>query len=284
MKKHTLLLSAAAGLFGLAGCGSDGSGSVSFTTWGEEYIEQQIPGADFEDAWTIHYAKFLVVIGGITIADDSGAVGAEMPGTVLYNHVSPGVKQVMTFDDLEAKAWTSVAYEIRPAADDTTLGDGATDEDLAMMKASQYAVYVEAEATDGAVTKSYQWGFGVPTAYTDCEGDKDGKVTKGVIVTDGGTDAVELTLHGDHLYYDDLQAQNAKRRFNAIAAADTDGDDVITLDELRAVKLVDIDPANGAYGTGAAGDINDLGAFVTALSRTVGHFRGEGECFATDPK
>jgi hypothetical protein len=49
----------------------------------------------------------------------------------------------------------------------------------------------------------------------------------------------------------------------------------VTLDELRAIKLSDI--TVGTYGTGSA-DINDLGAFVEALSQTLGHFRGEGEC------
>ena len=102
-------------------------------------------------------------------------------------------------------------------------------------------------------------------------------------MTNGGVDTVELTIHGDHLYYDDLQSPNAKRRFDAIADADKDMDKTITQDELTAEKLVAIDPMKGAYGTGAASDVDDLGAYVRALSRTVGHFRGEGECFATDP-
>jgi hypothetical protein len=53
------------------------------------------------------------------------------------------------------------------------------------------------------------------------------------------------------------------------------------MEELTRVKLAAIPRENGPYGTGSAAGINDLGAFVTALSRTVGHFRGEGECFAS---
>jgi hypothetical protein len=194
------------------------------------------------------------------------------------------VKKLAAFKDLEAKAWSKVSYQIRPAADDTEVAEGATADDLALMKKNKYSVYVEADATQGAVKKSFTWGFSVPTAYTDCKGDKDGKETSGVIVTNGGTDEVQLTIHGDHLFYDDLQASNALLRFNAISASDKDMDSIVTQDELTAVKLVDIDAKDGAYGTGAAGDVNDLGAFVRALSRTVGHFRGEGECFAGDPK
>lgn len=269
---------------GIAGCGGEaGTGDVKFTSWGEDYIEKQIPAADFADGWSIHYTKFLVVIGAIRIADEADQLAGEMKGTKLVNHVSPGVKEIYTWKGLEAKAWTKVSYQIRPAASDTEASAGATADDLAMMKTNNLSVYVEAEATKGDAKKIYRWGFGVPTAYVDCKGDKDGKDTSGVIVTNGGVDTVELTIHGDHLYYDDLQSPNAKRRFDAIADADKDMDGTITLDELTAEKLVAIDPMKGAYGTGAASDINDLGAYVRALSRTVGHFRGEGECFATAP-
>ena len=66
-----------------------------------------------------------------------------------------------------------------------------------------------------------------------------------------------------------------------IANADADADGKITLEELAAVDLADKTKITaGTYGTGSASNINDLRAFVEALSRTVGHFRGEGECLA----
>jgi hypothetical protein len=275
------------GALALAGCGGEGpagEGSVTFTTWGEEYIEKEIPAAIFEDGWSVRFSKFLVVIGDLTIADEAGGVGARRNETKLFDHVAPGTKKVVDFSDLEAKAWTKVSYEVRPAATDTGLGDGATADDLAMMRMGGHSVYVEGEATKGAEKSTFKWGFSVATEYADCEGDRDGKPTRGVIVTNGGTDTVELTIHGDHFFYDDLQSPSAVVRFDAIASADADMNGEVTLAELSMKKLVDIDPADGAYGTGAAGDVNDLGAFVTALSRTLGHFRGEGECFAADPK
>ena len=54
----------------------------------------------------------------------------------------------------------------------------------------------------------------------------------------------------------------------------------MTLAELSAVKLARLPKENGPYGTGSAADVTDLGAFVTGLTRTVGHFRGEGECIS----
>jgi hypothetical protein len=61
-------------------------------------------------------------------------------------------------------------------------------------------------------------------------------------------------------------------RFEEKAAADQDGDGEITLAELDA-QPIDVrryDPSGL--------DAPSLGAFMTSLSRTVGHFRGEGEC------
>ncbi len=102
-------------------------------------------------------------------------------------------------------------------------------------------------------------------------------------MTNGGTDEVQLTIHGDHLFYDDLQASNAKVRFTALSKADANGDSKLTLDELAAVRLTMIAAEDGTFGTGAAANVNTLRDFVTDLTRTVGHFRGEGECFAKDP-
>jgi hypothetical protein len=61
-------------------------------------------------------------------------------------------------------------------------------------------------------------------------------------------------------------------RFDEKAAADTDGDGEITLAELDAQTL-DVTRYNPSPFT-----VSTLGAFVTSLARTVGHFRGEGEC------
>lgn len=265
----------------IAGCGDadEGTGNVSFSTWGEEYIEQEIPSADIEDAWTIRYGKFLVNLGHIVLADEGGKV-AQMPGTKLFDHTKAGTKPVMTFNGLPARALTHVSYEIVPATSDAESVD-VSDADKTFMVSSGYSVYVEATATKGRLSKKYEWGFTTATLYDRCKGALGGKETDGVVVTNGGTDQPELTIHGDHFYYDDLQAKEAKVRFDNIANADADNDNVITMEELSRVKLAAIPAENGPYGTGSAAGINDLGAFVTALSRTVGHFRGEGECFAS---
>jgi len=203
-----------------------------------------------------------------------------MGGSILYDHTQAGTKPVVSFDGLEEGPWEEVSYEIAPIDAATTL-EGATEADKQLMLDAGASVHIEAVARSGAVEKRLDWTFSIATAYRSCKGEKDGKETEGVLVTNGGADTVELTIHGDHFFYDDLQAATAVLRFDPIAAADADADGQVTLEEVAAVELVDI--PEGSYGTGSAGNINDLGAFVAALSRTLGHFRGEGECVSSDP-
>jgi len=266
-------------------CSSDeasGSGTVTFTTYGEDFIEKEIPSSDVEDGWTIKYERFLVTFHDISVADGETAPPvAVLPTSKLFDNHVPGDKKVVDFPSLPAKAFTHVSYRIAPAVAGTTLGDGVTEADKTMMVTNGYAMYVEATATKAAVSKKYKWGFKLNTLYDKCKGDVSGKETDGAVVTNGGTDIIQLTTHGDHLYYDDLQAKEAKVRFDNIAAADVNNDGDITLEELATVKLAAIPAANGPYGTGSAAGINDLRQFVEALSRTVGHFRGEGECIAS---
>lgn len=265
----------------LAGCGG-GKGSVDFTTWGEDYIEEQIPAEEFEDGWSVTYEKFLVNIAAVQVSGAEGTAGDSMDGTIIFDHTKKGVKPVVRFDDLDAQAYDHVSYEIPAATSGAKLDSSATEADKKLLVDAKASVYVEGTAEKGGMKKTFTWAFAVSTLFDDCKGDKDGKEIDGALVTNGGTDEIQLTIHGDHLFYDDLQSPNAKLRFDPIAGADADNDGEVTLAELGKVKLVDI--TVGTYGTGSASSVNDLGAFVIALSRTVGHFRGEGECFSTNTK
>ena len=275
-RRAALPLVAAASLFAC----SEGTGTVAFSTWGEEYIEETIPASVFADGWTVKYSKFLVTFSEVKVLDGTSAVAA-LPRPIVVNHVTPGVKALASFPGLETGRY-GVEYAIGPVADALLL-PGVDAADFATMKANGWSLWVAGTASKGGVTKSFSWGFSTNTKLVDCEGDLNGKTELGTVVTSGGTDAIELTLHGDHLFYDDLQDPAAKTRFQHLADADVGvngaaGDGVITQEELAAVKLVDIPTEKGKFGIGGASSVKELGAFVAFLSRTIGHFRGEGEC------
>jgi hypothetical protein len=296
--RRNVLRGATAALCLLAGsfaaCGDDtggaeaGTGKVTFTTWGEEYIEQQIPAEELADGWSVKYSKFLVFVGNIRVGDKAGAEAARKDGFFLINHVTPGVKPLVSFDGIEAKSWDRVSYEVRPVTDasQVELVGGATEADRDAMITNACHLFVEGTLSkSGEDSKTFSWCLGLPTLLDDCQGEIDGKLTPGAVVTEGGEDQIELTIHGDHLFYDNLQSPDALVKAQVYVDSDgADGsepDGEITLAELEAVDLDDLPP--DAYGTGSATGIENLRDYITFSSRTVGHYRGEGECFVKDP-
>ncbi|MBK8997058.1 MAG: hypothetical protein IPM35_15100 [Myxococcales bacterium] len=261
-------------------CGSEqdaagGHGNVEITAWGEDYIESGLPAEGFADGWSVTYQKFLVSIGQIVVADSKGTIAGELPELQVLDMTRPGPHTLGTLANLPAKNWDRMSYAIAPPGATAQVHATATSADLELLQQKGYGVYFEATAKKGTLEKSLSWGFTQKTTYKECKGDLDGKETHGAVVTNGGTDTIELTLHGDHPYYDDLASPDAVLRFAPISAADSPEDGVVGLDELAKVKLSTI--PDGTYGVGAA-NIDDLGAFVIALASTIGHFRGEGEC------
>ncbi len=266
-------LSLCAALVVLSSCG--GSGTLSLTTWGEDYIEQQIPSSSFEDGYSVKYSKFIVVIKDFTLATKSGTTGPsqDTPSAIDVTRAGPTV--IQTIDPVDAIKWDSVSYGIGPATNAVAIGQTSA-ADVTVMNAEGKSIWVEGTVSKGAVSKTFSWKFDVNTHYANCTTPDLGE---GVTIVTGKTEAVQLTIHGDHLWYDDLQSVNAKVRGQAITGADTDNDGVITQAELAAVALTTL--PLGEYGTGGASNVKTLDDFVRALSRTVGHYRGEGECEAT---
>lgn len=273
MTKWQALASAA--LLAGASCEADaGKGSVQFTTWGEEYIEEGIPASEFADGWGVTYEKFLIVLGDATVADRSGDVGGALDGTWAFDMTRPGPHEWGTLGGLEARRWDDVGVESVPAGPGTQAGS-CTHEDLALMRDGGLVVHVEGTATDGTRTVAFSWDFTQRTLFSSCHSDEHGD---GVVVPDGGTEIVQFTIHGDHFFYDDLQGEEPSLRFQAIADAD-DGDGRVTLEELEAVDLTDL-PVD-QYGTGGDGSVVNLRQFIEALSHTLVHYRGEGHCHSS---
>jgi hypothetical protein len=264
--------------------GSGGEGSVAFTTWGEAYIEDEIPPdpegqSGFIDGWTVKYDHFLVSFANITVRDEAGATAARMPGNKLFDNHVADVKPIVDFDGLPAKAYTQVEYEIAPPTADGEVGPDVDDDLRRMMIDEGYSVYVEATAMRDDEELHYAWGFAIRTRYFNCHSEQGGRDEKGFVVRNDATIEAQLTTHGDHLYYDRLEASPdpsipTSLRFDAIGAADADGDGEITLDELDAVSMAKLVSTYDRSGFQA----RTLKEYVTNLARTVGHFRGEGEC------
>jgi hypothetical protein len=270
----TLLLTLA------AACG--GEGTVAFTSWGEDYIEVGLPLDDtatpepdgFTDGWTVKYTKFVLVYKDIALAQKTGAVGPKQTGALVLDLTKPGPTTLLSFSGTPSGKWDRVSYALAPDAAAQAVGAIAT-ADAEKMRSEGLDLWLEGTGTKDAAVKHFSWAFSQDTLFEDCTNEDFGE---GVTVPNGGTETVQLTTHGDHLFYDDLSAETAKMRFAAIAAADHDADGTVTLDELRAVSLTSL-PV-GQYGTAGASGVKTLKDFVSQLTRHIGHYRGEGSCSA----
>jgi hypothetical protein len=265
---------------GEGGIGDEGSGTARFTVYGEDFIEQGIAADEFADGWSARFEKFLVVLGDVTIARQGGKTAPGIAQMQLFDLVAPGPHDVGTTASIPSGHWDVVGYRIAPLSDDTALHASVGADERALVESAVASVVVHGSATKGGVTKRFEWSFSPSIAFTKCVAEQDGRQTPGFSLGDGSVEIIELTIHGDHFFYDDLASPDAELRFDAIARADDDGDadGIVTLAELGGIPLATI--ADGAYGTGSASHVDDLGAFVAAQVATLGHYRGDGHCVA----
>lgn len=223
-----------------AGCG-DGDWVVS--TWGEAYIEQGIPAADFADGCAAVFDAFEVEITEAVLLDGNGDVVGVAP-TGRFALTEPGPQEVGAVT-VPASYYGTARFEIAPRGSD--------------------AVHAAGTLTCGAEAVTFDWSFDTDTIYV-CE-------PSDLTIPAGGEAGTELTVHGDHLFYDGLENDDAEVRGEAIVAADANEDGDVTLDELGAVPVADLGYAVGQYS-----EVTDLAAFVTFLTQTLGHVDGEGHC------
>lgn len=243
----------------LVGCGN---GAWTVTVWGEDYIESGLPADVFADDCSVSYDTFNVVISGVALLDGDGAAvkGSELPEARVYDLVAPGPHPIASFD-VPATHYASARYVLAPA---TAAVAGNTDDSTVSGMAGQ-SVHAAGTLSCGGQDRSFDWAFDTSTTY-GCE-------PNDLTIPAGGQDGTELTIHGDHLFYDGLEAEDAEVRGQAIFDADLDGDGDVTLDELDVVPVAPL-----GYTVGQYAEVTGLGDFVRFLTRTLGHVDGEGHC------
>ena len=116
-------------------------------------------------------------------------------------------------------------------------------------------------------TSAMPWSnVAVPLRDLAGKGDSTKYLSDPNIVRPTSTVAVQITVHGDHLFYDDAMSKDPALRFADIALADADGDGRVTEEELSAY---DIRPLPN-YQVGSL-DIYNLFDFIAHMTTTLGH-------------
>ena len=256
-------------LFLLAACGSAGEGQLDVRVYGEAFIEEGIPAAAFHDGWRVEFDRFLVVVGEVSAVKGHDGPTLSSPAYKVYDlaRATNGAGAPIASQAVEAGAYDHVGYRIAPSPD-ATLGTG-TAADLALMKDQGYSIYVEGRGIPAAGDPvAFAWGFTTRTRYGHCAGT--------AVVEESDIAATVLTVHGDHLFYDDLFAAEPSVAFQLIADSDTNDDGQVTMAELLAKDL----RPEAAYQVGSTG-IENLGDFIAYQTGSLGHIDGEGHCEET---
>jgi hypothetical protein len=225
----------------LAACST---GDWVVTTWGEEFIEDGIAAEEFEDGCSAVYDRFDVEFISAALLDPNNATIADV-AVGRFALTDPGPQQLGTAS-VSAGTYERVFYEIGSETGD--------------------AVSVAGTVTCGADTVSFDWSFDINNRYR-C-------LPLSVAVPADGEVLTDLTIHGDHLFFDSLEDEGAVLRGQAVVDADADGDGTVSLSELAAVDISGLDYPLGLYT-----DITDLAGFITSQVEKVGHVDGEGHCY-----
>src|SRR5262245_58176700 len=170
----------------LAGCAGEGTWTVE--TWGEEYIEREIPADVFEDGCSVDYAEFVVSIASLELVDGDGAVVGDLGGAKVYDLTVPG-PSAMGEATVPADHYSSVRLVIEPADADPGTASAAQVAALADAGAS---VLVDGTLTCPGGSAHLRWTFDERTTYA-CE-------PPDLTIPAEGEDGTQITIHGDHLF------------------------------------------------------------------------------------
>jgi hypothetical protein len=302
MTRATMTLVGAATLLaaGASGCGSDGPGNAQIFVEAEETIADGLtPGDELEnikDGWTVTYEKFLITLGNFRASQsrNTSATLTEPKTFVLDLQAIPAAGFLLAdFKDVEATRWDKVGYDQALTTSTSVRATGTAQADFDLMVAGGYSIYTAGTITktDGqscrptaptdcvaATSIRFAWGFAAATAANDC-GPEEGD--SGFAVPSGGTAQVKLTLHGDHLFFSNMNlgVELVDRLAQWVANADLDRNGETTLDELRNVQSSDIFKAPTYNLSNAFGkSIVTAYDFAETQQRTIMHLQGEGDC------
>ncbi len=191
-----------AAITSLAACTEDGT--INVNAWGEGFIEEGIPSAEFADGWAVEFERFNVTISDINVGGDFLAGPFES--------------------------------ELTEPSDDKGQPVGALSAPVGDYNDASFVISdieVRGIATKGNETKTFLWRFPTPIRYTDCE--------TFVGVTTEYESTMKITIHSDHLFYDSLVGDAANLRFDAYAKADSNNDGEVSQAELAEAPIGDYD-------------------------------------------
>jgi len=263
-QRSSFVLSALAVL--ATACGDPAPGSLEIRVYGESFIEDGIPAGEVVDGWAIDFDRFLIALSDVQAAQGSSPPALSAPQQTVFD-VSLSTMMagaLVASAEVPAGRYDTVSYRIAPARTGAVAGPSVPADAVQAMIAAGESVRVAGTASKAGRSIRFDWRFDEAVRYHTCRSTAE---------IDGGTGQAQLTIHGDHLFYDDIVAEEPNVAFELIAATDADGDGVVTRAELQVKDL----GAEARYQVGSTG-VTNLWDFIAYQTGTLGHIDGEGHC------
>lgn len=287
-----------ASALGSIGCSDDGdstaagTGSLTLTITGEDGAKDGFPFEEdgesiaFAEDWTVQFSKVIVSVGNIELAGADGKVAVASSDRFIVDlHKSDG--ELATFENLGARRWEKFSYEVLPASEGMTNVNGVAAADIEAMVDGGFNYWLAGTAEKAGDSYTFAWGLKNPTLNANCTNGSDD--SEGLVISDNSTTDGEMTFHVDHVFWSTLGSEGGVLRFDAIAAAGRDDQD-ISWEDLQAQKLADLVGLDGGplldeqgepiiYNPGSVKLASqDLASFIAASSSSMAHLNGEGLC------
>lgn len=284
----------------ILGCGGagGGNGNLQILLGAEETIREGLQSGDGDehllDGFNVEFDNYIVSVGNVEMS--MGGARTQADDTVivvdLTNLPTAGLT-LIDFTGIPTGQYDEFGYETpAPTLDALDQGVGAVDFQAMVDNGWSYLIRGVLrddggtpgdESDDGQlVEQRFEIGADVPGVYTFC-GAEEAQVL-GVSVSTNSS--AELTIHGDHIFFNGFpEEEGTTRRLGQWMADvdDTNDDGVLTrVDFEAATDLGSLFPSSQYELTGGPLLITSAWDFVRAQLGTQGHIQGEGECAWSD--
>jgi hypothetical protein len=263
------------------------------------------------DGWTVEFDKYIIAIGDVDVhlaSDEDVEAEAgdvfvvdltEVPGQGLplweidnlragrwqFFYATPGAgdgserhETVSSgdYDDMVENDWTYLVDGVLEKED----GESCPPSDLASPgDASPNGNTSGGNDCYDAPSVRFMFGVTAETSFGPCEIDE----VPGFAVSEGATQTVAATIHGDHLFFNGFpegEESGTLRLAQWWADSDLNLDGTVTQEELEAIDPSTLPEIDERYQLGAPPitPLDNMYTYVRGQLKTQGHFQGEGEC------
>jgi hypothetical protein len=201
-------------------------------------VELLVPdsSSEFEtgDGWRVSYDEFLLGIGEVELGGDDCNPYTESDYLRLLDLRRSGAQRL---NIAYALGGCELSFKVQSPSREAVLGEGVEASAMpamsepgsdAFVEDAGTVLYVAGRARRADRELSFAWSFRRELEYPECTA---------VTLTGEEELRVELEARPKVLFSDRLDQDSGQLLFEPFAAADVDGDDVVTLDELARVPL-----------------------------------------------